>query len=529
MGLATAPFSIIMVEIIIDNVYCQINNLSDPVVRKQLDAVLSYYVQGYQFTKAYKSGWWNNKQQKWERWDGKNHLLYGGMRFLKGLLPKVEAVLSNNGVKYKIVDKRKAVKFKKKIKTKNIESRPYQERVLEASLREKGGIIKSATGSGKSVMITQLIADTNVKTMVYVIGIDLLYQMKETFEKMLGAKVGIIGDGQADIKKINVCTVWTAATALGKKYVPLDDEDCSKKEKLQVANKAKIAKAIKETEMAIFDECHMLATDTLQAINSASKAAYYKYGYSGTPWRDDGADLLIEAVCGKTIIEVTATELIKAGYLVEPTVHLVDVPPKEDLPDKYPSIYKEYIVENEVRNAKIVKAATKLIESGRKVLILVKNIKHGNILLEELEQNFVVYFVKGDIDSDERNWVRQEFLKNGIDIIVASVVYDQGVDLPNLDALILAGSGKSSGRALQRLGRVIRPYKGKKNAIVVDFIDNAKYLLNHTAARIDIYRTEAGFKIKLPKKKGYTNGTSKTKKKARKQLPPDNSGDKMPW
>jgi len=518
-----------MTQIIIDNVHCQIKDLTDVDARKQLDKVLSYYVQGYQFTKAYKNGWWDNKQQKWQRWDGRSHLLSKGMKFLKGLLPKVEAVLKNNGVKYTIVDKRKEVKFKRKVKTKNIESRPYQERALETSLREKGGIIKSATGSGKSVMITQLIANSNVKTMVYVIGIDLLYQMKETFEKMLGTKVGIIGDGKAEVKKINVCTVWTAATVLGKKYVPLDDEDRSKKEQIKAANKAKIVKAIKEAELAIFDECHMLATDTLQSINTASKAAYYKYGYSGTPWRDDGADLLIEAVCGKPIIEVTATELIKAGYLVEPTIHLVDVPEMKDLPDKYPSIYKEYIVENEVRNGKIVKAAEKLVAAGRKVLILVKNIRHGNILLEDLEENFVVHFVERDIDSDERNWVRKKNKKNGIDIIVASVVYDQGVDLPNLDALILAGSGKSSGRALQRLGRVIRPYPGKKNAIVVDFIDNAKYLLSHTAARTDVYRTEAGFKIKLPKKKGYSDGKGKKKKKKSKRLPPDNSGNKMPW
>ena len=518
-----------MAKIVVNNVHCKIVDLPDRDVRKHLDQVLSYYVQGYAYTKAFRDGWWDNKKGKWTRWDGKNHLLRSGMKFLTGLLPKVEAVLKNNGVRYEIVDERKDVKLKRKIKTKNIESRPYQERVLEASLRERGGIIKSATGSGKSVMITQLIANTNVKTMVYVVGIDLLYQMKETFEKMLGTKVGIIGDGQADIKKINVCTVWTAATALGKKYVPLDDEDRSKKEKLQAANKAKIAKAIGAAEMAIFDECHMLATDTLQSINTASKSAYYKYGYSGTPWRDDGADLLIEAVCGKTIIEVTASELIKDGWLVEPVVHFVDVPELDDLPDKYPSIYKSYIVDNDVRNGKIIKAAKKLIEAGRKVLILVKNIRHGDILVSELEQEFVVYFVRGDMDSDERNWVRKEFSKNGIDIIVASVVYDQGVDLPMLDSLILAGSGKSSGRALQRLGRVIRPYPGKKDAVVVDFIDNAKYLLNHTAARIDIYRTEAGFKIKLPKKKGYNDGTSKKKKKARKQLPPDNSGDKMPW
>lgn len=519
-----------MVEIILDNIYCQINDLTDSDVRKHIDNVLSYFVNGYQFTKAYKNGWWNNKKSKWERWDGKNHLLRSGTRFLRGLLPKVEAVLINHGVKYDIVDNRKPIKFKKKIKTKNVESRSYQERVLEVSLREKSGIIKSATGSGKSVMITQLIANTNVKTMVYVIGIDLLYQMKETFERMLGTKVGIIGDGVADIKKINICTVWTAANALGKKYIPLDDEDRSKKEKLQSIDKSKISKAIKEAELVIFDECHMLATDTLQTINSASKSAYYKYGYSGTPWRDDGADLLIEAVCGKTIIEVTATELIKAGYLVEPTIHFIGVPDKDDLPDKYQSIYKDYIVENEVRNTKIVKAATKLVASGRKVLILVKNIKHGNILLDELEQEFEVYFVKGDICSDERNWIRNEFLKNSIDIIIASVVYDQGIDLPNLDALILAGSGKSSGRALQRLGRVIRPYPGKKDAIVVDFIDNAKYLLNHTAARIDIYRTEAGFKIKLPNKKGCNNGTiKKEKKKTSKQLSPRNKWNKMSW
>lgn len=518
-----------MAKILIGNTYCQIVDLNNKEARKRLDDVLSYFISGYQFTKAYKTGWWDSKKQRWEKWDGKKHLLLSNLRFLKGLLPKVEVILKNNGVKYTIVDKRKAVKLKKKIKTKNIESRPYQDLALDVSLKEKGGIIKSATGSGKSVMITQLIACTNVKTMVYVIGIDLLYQMKETFEKMLGTKVGIIGDGVADIKKINVCTVWTAANVLGKKYVPMDDEDRSKKEKLKAANKAKIVKAIKESEMAIFDECHMLATDTLQAINNASVSAYYKYGYSGTPWRDDGADLLIEAVCGKNIIEITATELIKDGWLVEPTIHFLDVPPMSKLPDKYPSIYKEYIVDNEVRNDKIIKAASKLVESGRKVLILVKTLRHGKILLEELEQDYVVYFVKGDIDSDERTWIRQEFIKNGIDIIVASVVYDQGVDLPNLDALVLAGSGKSSGRALQRLGRVIRPYPGKKNAIVVDFIDNAKYLLSHTAARMEIYRTEAGFKIKLPKKKGYNDGSKEKKKTKSKRLPSGNSGGEMSW
>jgi superfamily II DNA or RNA helicase len=68
--------------------------------------------------------------------------------------------------------------------------------------------------------------------------------------------------------------------------------------------------------------------------------------------------------------------------------------------------------------------------------------------------------------------------------------------------LILAGSGKSQTRALQRIGRVIRAYEDKqtgfvkKDAYVVDFHDNIKYMLNHSRARRRIYETEPEFVIK---------------------------------
>jgi superfamily II DNA or RNA helicase len=84
--------------------------------------------------------------------------------------------------------------------------------------------------------------------------------------------------------------------------------------------------------------------------------------------------------------------------------------------------------------------------------------------------------------------------------LVASKIFDQGVDIPELDALILAGSGKSSGRALQRIGRVIRLSKGKEKAVVVDFFDNCKYLKDHSESRIKIYESEPGFNIIKRKK-----------------------------
>lgn len=518
-----------MVQITIDNAYCKISGLNDKKTLRHLDESLSYFVQGYAFTKAYKTGWWDNKTSSWKKWDGKNHLLSNNLRFRTGLLYRVGRILKNNGIKYTIIDNREDIKFGKKIKLKNVESREYQDRIHEACINNMSGVVKSCTGSGKSISIARLIADTNIKTNLFVTSIDLLYQMKEMFDEV-GIKAGIIGDGKAQIKKINIVSIWSACSALDKKYDAMDDEDnLAKRDKIIAKNKTKIAKCIREAKMNIWDECHMVACQTIKDISSESVSARYTIGFSGTPFRSDGADLLIEAICGREIVEVTASELINKGFLVQPTIHIIDVPKLSSLSsDKYQTVYKEYIVENDVRNSKIVKATNKLVESGRQVLILVKNIKHGKILLENFDPNRVV-FIRGELDSYERNQIREDFVSGLIDVVIATQIFDQGVNLPPLSALVLAGSGCSPGRALQRLGRILRPYHGKKDAIVVDFIDNATHLLRHTSKRLETYRTEAGFKIKLPKKKGYNDGSKKTKKAKGKRLPSGNSGGEMSW
>jgi len=513
------------VEIEVGIVYSKINGILPAHVIKKLDQSLGYYVQNYQFSNAFKHGFWDAKEKKYKRWDGRNHL-FKNKRFLSGLLWRVKIILKNINIPYIVKDTRCAVPFGPEVETKNIERREYQERVFKAAINSKSGIIQAATGSGKSIMIAQLIAKINVKTMVYVTGIDLLYQMHQMFQEILGAKVGIIGDGRAEIHRINVCTVWTASNALGGKYTPFDDEDKTTDEKFDERNRDKIKRIIMGTECSFYDECHMLATSTLQLINQKSKSSRYKFGLSGTAWRDDNADLLLEAVCGKKIIEITPSELIASGYLVVPKIHFLNVPEKKNMPNGYQSIYKKYIVQNLNRNNKIVSSALKLIKKNRKVLILVKTIKHGQILLSKFPENLVVYFVRGEIKSEERNRIRKEFLGGRIDIIIASIVYDMGVDLPNLDALILAGSGKATGRTLQRLGRVIRPFKGKKDAIVIDFIDNAKYLKDHSRRRLETYRREAGFEITLPK---TYNAKKKDQKKSKPVSLEEEEWGKMQW
>src|SRR5690606_33168756 len=95
----------------------------------------------------------------------------------------------------------------------------------------------------------------------------------------------------------------------------------------------------------ILDECHMAACDTVQEISKKINPEHV-YGLSASPWRDDGADLLIEAFLGHKIVDISAKQLIKEGFLVPPVIKFYPVIKYPKKTGKYQTIYKDYIVEN---------------------------------------------------------------------------------------------------------------------------------------------------------------------------------------
>lgn len=486
-----------IVTISINNVFCQISYLTDIRVIDKLDRELSYYVEGYQYMPSYKA----------RKWDGRTRLLTNQLKFQTGLLPYVEDILRRCNVQYQLNDTREDVILGEEIAiNKNYYiPRDYQIQTVDECLKHKCGLVKIATGGGKSFVISMLIAKTNIKTVVYVISLDLLYQTKKAIEDALGITCGIVGGGECVIRQITVATPYTISNAYDKVYDPFDDEESrAQKESLGKVSKIKIQKMVEDAQMFVFDEVQFLAASSFQWIAKNSKHARYRLGFSATPWRNDNADLALTAVTGKQLIDIDATTLINKHVLVPPKIYFFDVPELDGYKinnhgkKSYASIYDAYIVENKNRNEMIIEAAIKLREKNKKILILVKRKKHGLKLLESMPKNIATYFINGDAPIEERQAVKTLFNINKIDIIIASSIFDTGVDLPILDALILAGSGKSSIRALQRIGRIIRSAPNKTHAIVVDFIDNAPFLIKHSKERCIIYKCEKAFDVKLP-------------------------------
>ena len=263
----------------------------------------------------------------------------------------------------------------------------------------------------------------------------------------------------------------------------------------------------------LVSNCHHIPAQTITTIANKCKNAYYRIGVSATPWRDAGDDLLIEAVLNKKKDAViTASMLIEKGYLVKPEIYFVPI--KQVFKGKnYQDIYNKAIVENLDRNKIITKIAYNMYIRDKHILMLYKNIKHGEKLLDMVSKRigekvkpFTIKNPKTNKDVTVR--VRNVELLSGNDdtvkrlavfeavkigfcrCLIASTIADDGLDLPILDTLILAGGGKSSTRAFQRIGRVIRLHEGKTKGIVFDFTDYTPMLRRHSRNRQKYYEQE---------------------------------------
>lgn len=482
---------------ILNNKKCQLS-LDDLTVFRKIDRVLSFRLDGVEYTSSFKDG----------HWDGITHLLTKRGIFPIGLLSTVLQELHKEEITPNIVDRRPGLIMAHKLditnqlKIMDKTPRDHQQRALMAIMatndgnKIRKGIIRAATGSGKTLITAMATAELNKPTIVYVIGLDLLKQFHQLFTSIFEEKIGFIGNGICDIQRINIASVWTVGRALGisSKEIILDDENDGS-EAFDQTNQQKIIQMLKETKVHLFDECHSVTCSTFRSIYDQIDPEYI-FGFSGTPYRDDNSDLLITGMLGEKIIDIPASELIEKGLLVQPTIKFISIPRQPLSSETYQSVYKKYVVENEERNQILIQEIKNLLVKKYKILVLTKQIKHQQILNDLLIDEGIAFEMLNGNDGVDRRQEVKELLNTGkIDLILASTIFDIGVDISALNALVLCGGGKSSIKTLQRIGRVIRQHPGKKFVAVVDTFDNTKYLKKHSLNRYQVYCQEAGFKV----------------------------------
>jgi superfamily II DNA or RNA helicase len=85
-----------------------------------------------------------------------------------------------------------------------------------------------------------------------------------------------------------------------------------------------------------------------------------------------------------------------------------------------------------------------------------------------------------------------EALERGdLDVLICTVIFQEGVDIPDLQSVIIATGGASSIAAIQRMGRGMRKVAGKTTFEVWDIMDTGdKWLEKHSRERGRAYLDE---------------------------------------
>lgn len=239
--------------------------------------------------------------------------------------------------------------------------------------------------------------------------------------------------------------------------------------------------------------CHHTSAKSVIDVLKASPNAYWKYGGSATPYREDNAEIMIQAMFGNKIVDINASYLIQRNFLVTPYIFFTPVEHNVDL-HSYKKIYKECIVDDYEFNQGVANTAKHLLSKNLSNLILVQQYDHGDMLKEMIPGS---EFVTSRMSNSKRENIINDLRTGKLQCMIASSLADEGLDVKRLDSVILAGGGASSTRVHQRIGRTLRVDRSstKSKSIVIVYDHKTKYLHQHALKVKRIVKTEPNFKI----------------------------------
>lgn len=449
-------------EILVNTLNSKINTDNDEL----LDALYKLYSEnapGYQYSPAYKR----------RQWDGKLHFISREGVFRTGLLSRVVKDLEKINCFPKLVTNSSPLdENNNDWGIDGFKYYYYQKDLISTGLKNKRGIIKSPTGSGKTLIMAGLVKALAGRKMVLLFNAKQL--LTQTYEFLT-----------------KTCNFDNIGLCFGEGYIYGDIMLCTVQSIERILDTH-----LEEAKVLMVDECHEFANGktTLAALR-AFPEAQYRFGFTATPPSDIIPKLNLEGSLGPVWDSVSTSGLVSEGKLTKPVIQLINRPynasgADEDLP--YLEVYDTYIVNNEGRNAIIKNIADDITRKNKqaRILILTKSLSHGRTL-EKLLGDRQVEFLEGANSLGERYKSITRFRNHPeSSILIGTKILQTGINIEEITHFINARGMKSEIATLQALGRALRRHDTKTEVFVYDFLDREKYLKGHSNARKRHYQKE---------------------------------------
>jgi len=435
-------------------------------IEKRLTAGLSFAVPGAEFAPTFRNGTWDGRSKVFRR----NR---GAFDFERGLMPRVAKLLDGLTYTYS-EDGPPRVRSIDTVWTGH-EPRDYQLEAVRAALVAPYGraVLALPIRSGKTTCAARIADATGQRTLFVAPSDFLVAQARETFVRSLsGARVTVVGSGENDdTGDVVIASIQALA--------------------------ARSETAWWKTFRTSFGTCfideahHVVGFGDAWADVVRQLECVFKIGLSGTVPDDLRSTLLLERAIGPVVYRVGLVDLIARGVLVRPSVTFVkyDAP---SMPERWQkTTYSDGIVKCDARNKAIASATFGLVRDGFSVLVDTSRVGHARMLVSELRAELKpkeIALLTGSTSVEDRDRAVAG-LRAGVVKVVVGTVLGEGVDIPELGAVVNAEGGGASASATQRL-RCMTPHEGKHEAKIVDFVDvHHPAFARQTEERLRLYRS----------------------------------------
>lgn len=328
--------------------------------------------------------------------------------------------------------------------------RPYQERAItEVRARVAEGhkrvLLVAPTGAGKGTMAAHLVESS----------------------RALGKRSLFLAHRRELLRQVHDRVPWAGIVAA--KH-PSVDSLC------QIASIQTLARREKpEAELVVVDESHHVPSASWSGVLQHYPDAVV-VGLTATPIRADRKGL---GDYFTTIVEAARpSQLFADGFLSPFEAFAFDAPELHDVKIRAGDFDAKALALASNTSVLVGNAARayRTYAPGRRAIAFAVNIEHSLRLRDEFRADgWRAEHVDGDTPEEERADALARFAAGDVDVIVNVALFTEGLDIPAAEVCIMCRPTLSESMCLQQVGRVLRPFPGKR-ALIMDCAGN---LLRH--------------------------------------------------
>lgn len=331
-----------------------------------------------------------------------------------------------------------------------------------ASVRAAGkdrALVISATGTGKTILSAFDVRAVNPKKMLFVA------HREQILDRSIAAFIDVLGAPSSEFGK-----VVGSSRELDKRYVFATVQTLSQDRVLEDIDPEAF-------DYILIDEVHRAGASSFQKVIDHFKPDFL-LGMTATPERTDGQNVF-EIFDYNVPYEIRLNSALELGMLTPFHYYgVADLTFDDGTTTSDATTLRKLVAPERVLH--IVKTIELYGQAGvnPRGLIFCSRNEEARELSEELNKlklrgkQLRTVALTGQDSVEERERVVGLLESGEIDYILSVDIFNEGVDIPTLNQVIMLRQTQSSIIFVQQLGRGLRKVKGKEFLVVIDFIGN---------------------------------------------------------